>query len=104
MATTRESQTVKDHFAAICTAILPTDVTKFAGQLLEAKLIGVSGHKAATELGVPLLSDNKIANLVSEVMIKVAGSQDKFNKFVSILEERDEELSETMRDAYPIHL
>ena len=97
MATTHESQTVKAHFAAICAAILPADVTNFAGELLEAELIGAPGHRAAIEPGVALPSDNKIANLVSEVMTRVAGSQDKFAKFVSVLESRNKKLAETLR-------
>ena len=94
MATTLESRTIKDHFTDICDSFpASADVTTFAGELLQDGLICVASHRAAIEPGVALPSDNKIANLVSEVMTRVAGSQDKFFRFVSILESRNKDLA-----------
>ena len=85
MATTLETCTLRDHIAAICDSIPASDVTTFAGELLQAGLIIDSSHKAAIEGGTGLPSSNKISSLVSEVMTRVAGSQDKFNKLILCL-------------------
>ena len=97
MATTLESRKVKDHFADICDSIPASDVTTFAGELLQTDLICVASHRAAIEGGTGLPStSNKISSLVSEVMTRVAGSLDKFFRFVSILESRNKELAEIL--------
>ena len=102
MATTLESRTVKDHFADICDSIPASGVSTLADELLQADLICVASHRAAIEASTGLPSDNKISNMVSEVMTKVAGSQDKFAKFVSILERRNKELArEILKSSYP---
>ena len=101
MATSLESRTVKDHFADICSSIPASGVTTFADELLQADLIHVDGHRAAIAIGTGLPSSNKISNMVSEVMTRVAGSQDKLAKFVSILESRNKELAENLTSAYP---
>ena len=97
MATTLETQTVKDHIAKICASI-PTSVT-FADELLQAGLVGEAGHKEAIEL-TGSSSRDKVSKLMSEVMTRVAGSQDKLAKFVSILESRNVELAENLTSAY----
>ena len=85
MTTSLETQAVRDHFADICDSIVTqSDVSTFARQLLQAHLITIASRREAVS---PTGSspDTKVSNLVDEVMIKVAGSQDKFVKFVSIL-------------------
>ena len=101
MATTLESRTVKDHFADICASIPASDVSTFAGELLQADLICLASHSAVIDVGTGLPSANKISNMVSEVMTRVAGSQDKFAKFVSILESRNKELAENLKSCVP---
>ena len=93
MASTLETQAVRNHFADICRSIITeSDVTTFAGELLQADLITIASHRVAVAVtGLP--PDAKISNLVDEVMTRVAGSKDKFVKFVSILKSWDEELS-----------
>lgn len=89
MTTTRETRTVKNHFDRICASIPTSGVTTFANELLEADLICIAGHSAAIDVG-GLPPDIKTSKLVSEVMTKVAGSQDKFVKFVSLLKSRNQ--------------
>ena len=96
MATTMETRTLRDHFADIHNSIPASGVTTFADELLQAGLICVASHSAAIEIA-GLSSSNKISSLVSEVMTKVAGSQDKLATFVSILESRNKGLAETLR-------
>ena len=100
MVTSLESRTVKDHFADICASIPASGVATFANELLQADLIHVDSHRVAIAVGTGLPSSNWISNMVSEVMIRVVGSQDKFAKFVSILESRNVELAETLTNAY----
>ena len=54
----------------------------------------------AIEGGTGLPSSDKISSLVSEVMTRVVGSQDKLATFVPILECRNKELAETLRSAH----
>ena len=84
MAKNLASRTVKNHFADICDSIPASGVTTFAGELLQADLICVASHSAAIDVATGLPSSNKISSLVSEVMTRVAGSQDKFAKFVRV--------------------
>ena len=99
MATTLEKQTVKGHIADICDSIPASDVSTFADELLQAELVGEAGHKEAIDL-TGSSSRNKVSKLMTEVITRVAGSQDKFAKLVSILESRNEKLAEILRSAY----
>ena len=102
MTTSLETQAVQDHFADICDSIVTqSDVSTFAGKLLQVHLISVASHRTAV-VATGLPPDTKVSNLVDEVMIRVAGSRDKFVKFVSILKSWNEELSaKILRSAYP---
>ena len=92
---------VKGHFADICTSITDPDVTSFANELLQDELISEAGYSTTIAVtGLP--PRNKTGNLLLQVMGKVSCSQDKFYKFVAILETRNSELASTLKSDYKL--
>ena len=101
MANSPERLVVRGHFADICSSVTDPDVTTFAGELLQDSLISEAGHSATIAVtGLP--PRDKLGNLLSEVMSRVSCSQDKFYRFVAILETRNFELASTLKSDYKL--
>ena len=91
-----EYLTVQDNFANICARIIQPDIVIIAGELLQDKLIGRAGHDAAVTAST-LQPQVAVNRLVTEVLNKISLSPNKFDRFVAILEKRDEEFAMTLR-------
>lgn len=87
-----EYLTVQDNVAIICAHIVQPDIVVIAGELLQEKLIGRAGYQAAVAAST-LQPQVAVDRLVTEVLNKISFSPDKFDRFVDILEERDEEFA-----------
>ena len=101
MANSPERLAVKGHFANICTSITDLDVTSFADELLQDDLISEAGYSVAIAI-MGLTPRDKMRKLLFEVMGRVSCSQDKFYKFVAILETRNFELASTLKSDYKL--
>ena len=101
MANSPERLVVKGHFDDICSSVTDPDVTTFAGELLQDDLISEAGYSATIAVtGLP--PRDKLGNLLSEVMGKVSCSQNKFYKFVAILETRNSELASALKSDHKL--
>ena len=87
-------QIVQRHFADINASIVPSEVSLYANELLQADLVTLSGHSVAISV-TGLSPQDKISNLTGEAMRKING-QDKFDKFVEIIKTRNEDLASTL--------
>ena len=91
-----EYLTVLKHIFDIDNCIQPADLPSFSSELLQAGLITDATHRdaiATTGLGPGI----KIASLTAAAMTTIKATPELFNKFIIVLETRDEQLASTLR-------
>ena len=80
------------HIADINQCIVPDDLSTYADELLQARLITPSRYHSAIAVTGRALQD-EIASLTAEVVEKIKISPHLFDELVDILEDRDKELA-----------